>query len=182
MSSQIYKPYFGKNIKPNWIQKLNFFCWHQLHFYGDGLFPRTHSSSKQVLWLYCGALQYLSSPKIEFHIRLWCRFFAKRRGQKTYRIPLGNVSYSIDFHMSEWGGNHSIMLILVCIIPGREKNLWEPFVICLLNSTANSAHFYPSWAEMAVLIKGQLISKCPFVIIVWTKIPTKKFDNFCPRI
>ena len=162
--------------------KIEFFCWHQLHFYGDGLFPRTHSSSKQVLWLYCGALQYLSSPKIEFHIRLWCRFFAKRRGQKTYRIPLGNVSYSIDFHMSEWGGNHSIMLILVCIIPGREKNLWEPFVICLLNSTANSAHFYPSWAEMAVLIKGQLISKCPFVIIVWTKIPTKKFDNFCPRI
>ena len=25
VSSQIYKPYFGKNIKPNWIQKLNFF-------------------------------------------------------------------------------------------------------------------------------------------------------------
>ena len=30
--------------------------------------------------------------------------------------------------------------------------------------------------------KGQLISKCPFGVIVWTKIPTKKFDNFCPRI
>ena len=28
--------------------------------------------------------------------------------------------------------------------------------------------------------KGQLISKCPFGSIVWTKIPTKKFDNFCP--
>ena len=123
VSSQIYKPYFGKNIKPNWIQKLNFFCWHQLHFYGDGLFPRTHSSSKQVLWLYCGALQYLSSPKIEFHIRLWCRFFAKRRGQKTYRIPLGNVSYSIDFHMSECRGIHSMMLISVCIIPGWEKKV-----------------------------------------------------------
>ena len=30
--------------------------------------------------------------------------------------------------------------------------------------------------------KGQLISKCPFGLIVSTKIPTKKFDNFCPRI
>ena len=28
--------------------------------------------------------------------------------------------------------------------------------------------------------KGQLISKCPFGVIVWTKIATKKFDNFCP--
>ena len=30
--------------------------------------------------------------------------------------------------------------------------------------------------------KGQLISKCPFGVIVSTKIPTKKFDKFCPRI
>jgi len=30
--------------------------------------------------------------------------------------------------------------------------------------------------------KGQLISKCPFGVIVSTKIPTKKFDSFCPRI
>ena len=28
--------------------------------------------------------------------------------------------------------------------------------------------------------KGQLISKCPFGIIVWTKIPTKSFLDFCP--
>ena len=28
--------------------------------------------------------------------------------------------------------------------------------------------------------KGQLISKCPFGVIVWTKIPTKKFDKFLP--
>ena len=32
------------------------------------------------------------------------------------------------------------------------------------------------------LAKGQLISKGPFGVIVLTKIPTKKFDNFCPRI
>ena len=30
--------------------------------------------------------------------------------------------------------------------------------------------------------KGQLISKCPLSVTVSTKIPTKKFDNFCPRI
>ena len=29
--------------------------------------------------------------------------------------------------------------------------------------------------------KGQLISKCPFGVIVWNKIPEKKFENFCPR-
>ena len=29
--------------------------------------------------------------------------------------------------------------------------------------------------------KGQLISKCPFGVIVSTKITTKKFANFCPR-
>ena len=28
--------------------------------------------------------------------------------------------------------------------------------------------------------KGQLISKCPFGVIVWTKIPTKIFPGFLP--
>ena len=30
------------------------------------------------------------------------------------------------------------------------------------------------------IFKGQLISKCSFVVIVWTKITTKKFDKSCP--
>ena len=30
--------------------------------------------------------------------------------------------------------------------------------------------------------KGQLISKCPFGFIVWTKLPTKLFLNFCLEI
>ena len=30
--------------------------------------------------------------------------------------------------------------------------------------------------------KGQLISKCSFGVVAWTKIPTQKFDKFCPRI
>ena len=29
--------------------------------------------------------------------------------------------------------------------------------------------------------KGQLVSKYPFGIIVWTKIPTKLFLDFCPE-
>ena len=28
------------------------------------------------------------------------------------------------------------------------------------------------------LVKGQLISKCPFGVLVWTKIPTKLFPGF----
>ena len=35
--------------------------------------------------------------------------------------------------------------------------------------------------KIAPLTKGQLISKCPFGIIVWTKIPTKSFLDFCPE-
>ena len=31
-------------------------------------------------------------------------------------------------------------------------------------------------------IKGQLISKCLFGVIVWTKEPTKIFKNFCPSL
>ena len=33
----------------------------------------------------------------------------------------------------------------------------------------------------STLSKGQLISKCPFGIIVWAKIPTKSFLDFCPE-
>ena len=32
----------------------------------------------------------------------------------------------------------------------------------------------------SIRVKGQLISKCPFGVIVWTKIPTKKFPRFLP--
>ena len=32
------------------------------------------------------------------------------------------------------------------------------------------------------LNKGQLISKCPLGFMVWTKLPTKLFLNFCPEI
>ena len=32
--------------------------------------------------------------------------------------------------------------------------------------------------EKKVPPKGQLISKCPFGVIIWTKIATKKFGKF----
>ena len=32
-----------------------------------------------------------------------------------------------------------------------------------------------------IIAKGQLISKCPFGVIVWTKIPTKFFPGFLPQ-
>jgi hypothetical protein len=35
--------------------------------------------------------------------------------------------------------------------------------------------------QSATLAKGQLISKCPIGVIVWTKIPTKDLTNFCPK-
>ena len=49
---------------------------------------------------------------------------------------------------------------------------------------------HPDLAQRCVLrtntlfltfLEGQLISKCPFCIIVWTKIPTKLFLDFCPE-
>ena len=36
------------------------------------------------------------------------------------------------------------------------KKLWEPFGSCLLNSTANPAHFHPSLVGLAVLYSRQL--------------------------
>ena len=31
------------------------------------------------------------------------------------------------------------------------------------------------------MLKGQIISECPYEIIVWTKIPTKKLPRFLPK-
>ena len=52
------------------------------------------------------------------------------------------------------------------------------------NGNANGDHNGSSAASLIPTTppKGQLISKCPFGVIVWTKIPRKKFDKFCPRI
>ena len=60
------------------------------------------------------------------------------------------------------------------------QNLWQTFRIII-----KSINSFPVFHKTSIWIKcwsckGQLISKCPFGVIVWTKIATKKFDNFCP--
>ena len=44
------------------------------------------------------------------------------------------------------------------------------------------SHSWLTWMKVSEYVgtKGQLISKCLLEKIVWTKIATKKFDNFCP--
>ena len=47
--------------------------------------------------------------------------------------------------------------------------------------------YFNFWSQFLITrkllpCKGQLISKCPFGFIVWTKLPTKLFLNFCPEI
>ena len=38
------------------------------------------------------------------------------------------------------------------------KKSWEPFRICLLNSTANAANFHPNWAWLAVLLSRKILN------------------------
>ena len=44
----------------------------------------------------------------------------------------------------------------ILIISYKKKKSWELFRICLINSTANPAHFHPTWAVLAVLISRHL--------------------------
>ena len=55
-----------------------------------------------------------------------------------------------------------------------EPKLKISFRNCLEKTTTDSIKNH-NWT-----FKGQLISKCPFGVIVWTKIPTKTFAKFCP--
>ena len=56
-------------------------------------------------------------------------------------------------------------------------------IVSLRNMKIHIVKYAKKWKFCAdSLAKGQLISKFPFGVIVWTKIPTNKFDNFCPRI
>ena len=41
-------------------------------------------------------------------------------------------------------------------------------------------HYVDDDGLLDCMAKGQLISKCFFEKIVWTKIATRKFDDFCP--
>ena len=44
--------------------------------------------------------------------------------------------------------------------------------------TKTSMLFRGGGFNLAAAIKGQLISKCPYEVVVWTKIATKIFPRF----
>ena len=69
------------------------------------------------------------------------------------------------------------------IFPESENQNPEMFYVTRPKAR-NFWDFGPYRNEENVILhtNGQLISKFPFGVIVWTKIPTKKFDKFCPRI
>ena len=48
-------------------------------------------------------------------------------------------------------------------------------------ATGIQEYFVPAILKIG-LLKGQLISKCPYEILVSSKIPTKLFLDFCPEI
>ena len=50
------------------------------------------------------------------------------------------------------------------------------------NSKSNESRMEMTTIFSSNSTKGQLISQCPFGVIVSTKIPTEKIDKFCPRM
>ena len=63
----------------------------------------------------------------------------------------------------------------------NQNSLYPKFVVQLLFSLTFNENIYFTAKYLNRIVKGQLISKCLFGVIDSTKIPTKKFDNFCPR-
>ena len=72
---------------------------------------------------------------------------------------------------------------IYCVPHAISRISWHLFCILdaifLRRSQKGSVGFR---SNFFVDIKGQLISKCPFGVIVWTKIPTKFFQDFCPSL
>ena len=72
----------------------------------------------------------------------------------------------------------------ICYFKLRFQSFFKVLYVSLgqIKPKAGLVHhrFSQRTKELDLFAKGQLISKCPFEVIVSTKIPTKKFDNFCP--
>jgi hypothetical protein len=49
-----------------------------------------------------------------------------------------------------------------------------------MNKIQGASPILQIMAKLAVLVKGQLISKCLFGVIIWTKKPAKFFPGFLP--
>ena len=63
--------------------------------------------------------------------------------------------------------------------PDWEK-IFTLFVSGFLARVINSPPRVWIWKKKYVSTKGQLISKCLFGVIVWTKNQRKNYQNFCP--
>ena len=55
----------------------------------------------------------------------------------------------------------------------RKDSIFEKFHTSVYKLKIEISYFFGAG-------KGQIISECPYEIIVWTKIPTKKFPRFLP--
>ena len=74
--------------------------------------------------------------------------------------------------------------IWFCDWSASHKSVEEIFIMIghvtsLISCKGSRPASFVVW-RIARVAKGQLISKCPFGVIVWTKITTKKFDKFLP--
>ena len=100
--------------------------------------------------------------------------FAMTQGEAT-EAP-GNSMASKFTAGSDIKAHHLLVLLLrlrqICNHPGLIKTMLE-------EETKAAEVCSDIFVDIP---KGQLISKCPFGVIVCTKIPTKNLANFCPSI
>ena len=97
---------------------------------------------------------------------------------------VGNFSMSLKVNFLISFFKPFLNLLLVIFI--RNCNLGVVHILCSLKGeegvrncqTQNSKWPFGSISND----KGQLTSKCPFGVIIWTKITMKKLANFCPII
>ena len=121
------------------------------------------------------------------HISATCHFkFAKLR-------PLWN-SNSNNWHplnfqdcFMGWGQHlqeKCLDIFAFSLLTNTLGNYWHHQVIYLYYFNLGSTQGYKIdilEKKKIFTYKGQLISKCPFGVIVCTKIPKKNLTNFCPR-
>ena len=76
------------------------------------------------------------------------------------------------------------VMIFSIVVMGRNYTDESELKFLALNQSESAQNFSETenYNDEGFEAKGQLISICPFVVIVWTKIPSKKIDKFCPRI
>ena len=96
-------------------------------------------------------------------------------GQNNGRFAEADRFLQLKKSLSEFGGESTHIRLLASTMKKKLKNKAKRQEKMSFGGKKGKRKFN-------LKFKGQLISKCPFGVIVSTKIPTKKFDNFCPRI